>query len=229
MRVLIFSNENAVQKQLKKMISEKHPECFVEAVASVNDAEQIKKKDFDVLFVDACLEKNSKENIRFLGKLFPESKIIFISDEIGKISDLMPEIVPFGVIEYPLDSKEVSRYYNLVKEDVNRAPQKFYFNEKGRRRSLMFSNIMYLESNRERLFIKTVRSDLVLWMKMSEAESQFPDYFVRCHNSFLVNMKFVAEHERNCLRLVNGQEIVVSRSRKEMTTEKLNSYMDSTR
>lgn len=229
MRFLIFSSDIAVQKQLKKMISDKLPECFVEAVASVNDAEQIKKKNFDLLFIDACSDKNNKENMVFFSRLFPESKVILVSDSVGVISELMPEISPFGAIEYPLNPKKAARYLELIKGDINKVSQKFYFTEKGRKRSLVFSNIMYLESNRERLFVKTVRSDLTLWMKMSEAELQFPDYFVRCHNSFLVNMKFVAEYKGNCFRLVNGQEIVVSRSRKEKTTEKFNNYMDSAR
>lgn len=229
MRILIFADDEATSNQLEMIILKKEKECIVETVNCAKDVERFKNKGFDIAFVDVCLHEVDMAIMLFIQKLFPECKVIFISDSLSVVSELMLSVTPFGVVEKPLKRHIIYRYLDNAKDEMNKIAQRFYFMEKGRKRSLMFSNIIYLESNRERLLVKTVRSDFSLWMKMSDAETQFPDCFVRCHNSFLVNMKFIVNYEGNCLKLVNGQEIMVSRSKKDQTIEKLYAYKDATR
>lgn len=229
MRILIFVDDETTSNQLEKIILKKETECIIETVKNIKEAERLKSKIFDMAFVDVCMHEESMAKMLFIQKLFPECKIVFISDNLSEVSELMLNIMPFGVIEKPLKLHIVYRYLNNAKDETNNISQRFYFMEKGRKRSLMFSNIIYLESNRERLLVKTVRSDFSLWMKMRDAETQFPDCFVRCHNSFLVNMKFIVEYKGNCFKLVNGEEIMVSRSKKDQTIEKFYAYKDATR
>ncbi len=229
MRILIFADDEATSNQLETIISKKETEYIIEKIKSVKDAEQSKNKVFDIVFIDVCLHDEGVARVLFVQKLFPECKIIFVSDSISDVSELMLSVVPSGVLEKPLQSNIIYRYLDSAKDEMNKIDQRFCFMEKGRKRSLMFSNIIYLESNRERLLVKTVRSDFSLWMKMSDAEAQFPDYFVRCHNSFLVNMKFIVSYKGNCFKLMNGQEIMVSRSKKDQTIEKFYAYRDAIR
>ena len=56
-----------------------------------------------------------------------------------------------------------------------------------------------------------------MWKKLSEVEADFPEYFVRCHKSYLVNMRCIKNYEKQIIRLVDGREIAVSRSKKNET------------
>lgn len=229
MRILILASSEELSKQLKEIITKKHSGYFIETAAGSKDADYIKNNKFDVVFVDDGFSDRCITTTMFVQKMFPECKIIFMSDDIGKVSDLLLNVTPFGVVEKPLSSSKIWKYLDAAKDSISKPAEKFCFMEKGKKRNLMFSNIIYLESNREKLFVKTVRSAFSIWMKMSEAEPQFPDYFVRCHNSFLVNMKYVVSYESNSFKLINGQEIIVSRSKKEKSIEKFYAFKDITR
>lgn len=229
MKILIFASNEEISKQLETIILKKYSEYAIETVECSRGADYIKNKEFDVVFIDDCFSDKCTTTAMFVQKMLPECKIIFISDNIGTISDILLNITLFGVIEKPLYPSKIYRYLEAAKDSINKPSEKFSFMEKGKKRNLMFSNIIYLESNREKLLIKTVRSAFSIWMKMSEAEPQFPDYFVRCHNSFLVNMKYVVGYESNSFKLINGQEIIVSRSKKEQTMEKFFAFKDLTR
>lgn len=229
MKILIFTNAEEILKRLKEIISKKYPEYLVESIRYSRDVDKIRNIDFDIVFIDDKLSENNTAAAIYIQKMLPESNIILLSDSVGTVSDLLLNIIPFGVIDKPVSSTKIYKYLNAVRARMNKSSERFVFTEKGRKRNLQFSNIIYLESNREKLLIKTVRSAFSIWMKMSEAETQFPDYFVRCHNSFLVNMKFVIGYESNSFKLINGQEIIVSRSKKEETMEKFYAFKDMTR
>lgn len=227
MRILVFTEAEDISAQFKAILSKKHPGFVVENIRCMKDVDHIQNIDFDMVFIDDKLNENIVAATIYIRKKFPESKIVIISDDVGSLSDLMLNVTPFGVIDKPMCPAKVYKYINAVVKDEEKVLGRFVFTEKGMKRNLLFSNILYLESNREKLLIKTVRSNLCIWMKMSEAERQFPDYFVRCHNSFLVNMKYIEKYESNSFRLINGQEIVVSRSKKEETMKKFYSFKDT--
>lgn len=226
MRILIFTDAEEIRRDLERVILTKYPEYEVESIGYTSDIGSFESANFDIVFVDDRLKENTASAIMYIQKMIPESKIIIISDDIGSVSDLLLNVTPFGIVDKPICPLKIYKYLESVKESMNKPSQRFIFTEKGRKRNLLFSNIIYLESNREKLLIKTVRSVFSIWMKMSEAESQFPDYFVRCHNSFLVNMKYVVGYESNSFKLINGQEIIVSRSKKEKTMEKFYAFKD---
>jgi len=228
MRILVFTNDRTVSDSLKAIIAEKYTEYTVETVGITKDIELFEDKEIHIVFIDICGLKNASTAI-YIQKLFPESKVIFIADNISAVSDLMLRVIPYGLVEKPLHTASVYKYLDAIKDNENRHSEKFFFMEKGRKRSLKFSNIIYLESNRERLFIKTARSKFSIWMKMSDVEPKFPEYFVRCHNSYLVNMKYITSYKNNYFRLADGNEIMVSRSKKEETIEKFYAYEDEIR
>lgn len=228
MRLLLIAENNEIINLINGFIAKRHPEYTVESECIGSANELTKNDSFDAVFLDDSLGENLIPTAVFIHKHHHESRLIIISDNIGLLSDLFLNITPFGVIEKPLNSERIYRYLDALKMS-DKAGNKFSYMEKGRKRSVSFSNIVYVESNREKLIVRTTKSTFTLWMKISEAEPQFPDYFVRCHNSYLVNMKYVADCRKNTFRLTNGQEIVISRSRKDNTMEKFFAFKDAMR
>lgn len=229
MRILIFAEKKEISEQLKSVIPKRYPGYFVEAVDCLKGTDLVKGKEFDIIFVDDGFGETSVSLAMFIQKAFPESKIIFITDSMETVSELLLNTEVFGIIEKSLNTSRVYRYLEAVKGCKDKVSRRFSFTERGRKRTILFSNIVYLESNREKLLIKAVKSEFGIWKKISDVEQLFPDYFVRCHNSFLVNMKYIVDYKNNSFILIDGSEIVISRSKKEEAVKKYCEYKDSIR
>lgn len=229
MRILIFAADKEISEQLGSIILEKYPASFIETVDDLRNLKSIHNKSFDVVFVDDGFENNTISSTLFIQKLFPESSTVFLSDSVEAVSELLLNTRVFGIVSKRLYPSKIYRYLESVMDNNNRLSGKFSFYERGRKRNILFSNIVYVESNREKIIIKTINSEFGIWKKISDVEHQFPNFFVRCHNSFLVNMKYIAKYKSNSFVLIDGSEIVISRSKKEEAVKKFCEYKDSIR
>ncbi len=86
-------------------------------------------------------------------------------------------------------------------------------------------SILYIESRRRVLHIHLEREVLETYARLNAIAHQLPSYFVRCHNSFLVNMDFVDELRADAIRLRSGEEIPVSRPRRAEVREAFARHM----
>lgn len=95
---------------------------------------------------------------------------------------------------------------------------------KGRMLRIPFREILYLESDKRYSILHTVHENQRVLMKLSDVLDRLPDYFVRCHQSFAINLSKIRCYERNEVILENGEKITVSRSREEDTRHKVYAY-----
>ncbi len=71
------------------------------------------------------------------------------------------------------------------------------------------SEIVYIESNRNRLTIHTVKENILYYGRLDEMESRLPEKsFLRCHQSFLVNMDRVYAAE-DVFRMETGDIVPI--------------------
>ena len=57
--------------------------------------------------------------------------------------------------------------------------------------------IFYFESNKRLVLINGVNVTQKIYMKLSELEEKLPAYFVKCHQSYIVNLKRVEKIQNN--------------------------------
>lgn len=72
-------------------------------------------------------------------------------------------------------------------------------------------DIAYAESDRRHVVVHARTGNLRVYGKLSDLEGQLPPWFVRCHQSYLINLDYVARLAQDSVRLVTGDEIPVSR------------------
>ena len=78
-----------------------------------------------------------------------------------------------------------------------------------------FHDILYFESRQRVVTLHAVKQKIDFYAKLNDVERRLPPgMFVRCHQSYLVNIAAVRTFDRVCRRLglTNGDEIEVSRS-----------------
>ncbi|MBQ3006731.1 MAG: response regulator transcription factor [Clostridia bacterium] len=222
MKILVCDDEKIIIEQITDMISSRFSNYSVVGVQSIKELLDIHNiNEFDVVFLDIILKNESGIDLGlYLSKKTPDTKIIFISGYQNKVSEIFFSVYPFGFIDKPICSEILYKYLDAVKDEKEKLEAYFTYSEKGKDRKLRYSDICYIESNREKLFVNTLDSCFYVWKKISEVEDEFPDYFVRCHKSYLVNMRYVLEYKKQVFKLMNGKEICISRSKKNETEVK---------
>lgn len=79
---------------------------------------------------------------------------------------------------------------------------------------LKAEDIIYIETSRHKNFFYTKTQIYSIYKKLSELETELEPYgFVRIHLSFIVNMQYIEKISSYVLRLTNGKEISVPKSR----------------
>ena len=75
-------------------------------------------------------------------------------------------------------------------------------------------DIVYIETSRHKNFFYTKTQVYSIYKKLSELEEKLKVYgFVRIHLSYIVNMRYIEKISSYVLRLKNGKEISVPKSR----------------
>lgn len=222
MKILVCDDEKIITEQIEKIILERFPGYSVSCTYSMEAALELCSSDcFDVVFLDIVLEDENGIDIGlYLSRKMPDSKIIFISGYQDKVSEIFFSLSPFGFIDKPINPDMLCKYLARAMDEKEKLEAYFTYTEKGQERKLRYSDICYVESSREKILVNTTDSSFHVWKKISEVEDKFPDYFVRCHKSYLVNMRYVVGVEKQAFRLMNGKEIGISRSKKNETEMK---------
>lgn len=219
MKILVCDDEKIITEQVERIILERFPGYSVscahntEAVVGLCSSEC-----FDVVFLDIVLKDENGIDIGlYLSRKMPDAKIIFISGYQDRVSEIFFSLSPFGFVDKPINPDVLCKYLELARDEKEKLEAYFTYTEKGQERKLRYRDICYVESSREKMLVNTADSCFHVWKKISEVESDFPDYFVRCHKSYLVNMRYVVGIEKQAFRLMNGKEIGISRSKKNET------------
>lgn len=94
--------------------------------------------------------------------------------------------------------------------------------------SLKPEDIIYIETSRHKNFFYTKTQVYSIYKKLGDLEQELEEYgFVRIHLSFIVNMRYIEKISSYILRLTNGKEISVPKSRYAHVKEKYALYKDT--
>ena len=85
------------------------------------------------------------------------------------------------------------------------------FHLKGEERVVSPRDIIYIESNRRRVQVHLRCESFETYARLADLERELPPSFVRCHQSFLVNLDYVSSLGTSAIELVGGGSVPVSR------------------
>lgn len=158
-------------------------------------------------------------------ELYPDVEIMIIADmTISPIKYLNPSIKASALLLKPFE-KDLA--YDTLKSFikqfyVNQTSQdeesNFFLKKKGEDIAIPYDSILYLEARNKKVFVICDAKEYGLYDSLETVKDIFPDYFVRCHRSFYVNRKRIAnvKYAEGCIYLDNDEIIPVSRSYKSL-------------
>ena len=166
---------------------------------------------YDLVFLDYKFpEKNGMDVARHLREISDEVGIVFISAyrehvfesfEVGAFRYLLKPVKESELIS-TLDSFVAQRRKNLPVE-VPLKNKNIY---------IKADEILYIESYEKHCIVRMTDKSYETSKALSTFQADInSSSFFRTHRRYLVNMKYIAEIEKNIITLINGEKVEISR------------------
>lgn len=218
-RVAICDNDQYYRKKIADLTLKSLFDT-VEVIFSYYDTgmqimEAVLKNAFmaELLLIDIDLPQiDGLKTARFLRQMGIQSDIVFVTEAI-EYSLEGYRYGAFDFIQKPIsvtDFEQVMLRY--VKEKINRNTNYFQVAIRGGFYKINLRHVVYFESNGRKINAVEWGNETSFYLKMDVLEHQLSDqYFLRIHQSYLVNRNFVSFANAAEVILINGRHLPVSK------------------
>lgn len=253
LRCVVCSTQVEVLKSMEMLLENTN---LVNSVTCYSTLEEIKDelrdgKEADILFIDVCAEeekcfendkeKNEIDFVCELRNVCPSLQIIYLADahsEWYAQTIFLTPVQPAGFLIKPVREDYINKLLLLAMERQKKETQGRIIVSGKTRRTFYSWEILYLESKAHITLIHTVNGTVYECRdKISDMEKQVGEKFVRCHQSFLVNLQYVEclnkekqEHsgkksKTDVLVLNTQDKVVISKKRYLHTKNSFERYL----
>lgn len=183
---------------------------------------------FDIAFLDVEIDGISGIDIGKILKQNNPNLVIFIITAHEKYLDDAMDLNVLRFLQKPLNSSRLYAGLEKAVDYINETTVQVVLEDKDEFVNLSISDIMYVEIvNRK---TKIVTSDRVYFSK--EHLSYWRDmlgcsFFYQPHKSFIINIKFVLQYQRDMLTMTNGDKVPVAMRRQTEFQRYFISYFNS--
>lgn len=185
-----------------------------------------KKFNLDILVIDIDLgNSNGIDLAKKVKSHFPLIKIIFITGFINYAENIFEADPTYFIVKPIKEDKLVdalNKTINAINEDK---PDIISISSKGAITNINLKNLKYIESFKRQIIIHESTDEIKLYFKLKEIEKILPSHFVRCHQSYIVNMNKVKYLNTGSFSLYDGESIPISQSRYNKTKESFINYL----
>jgi two-component system LytT family response regulator len=222
-RCIIVEDEPLAAKVLSDYVAQVP---FLQLQGTFKDAilatEFLRDNTVDLIFLDIHLPK--LKGMAFL-KTLPDPPAVIITTAYHQYA---VEGFNLNVTDYLLKPFDFERFLNAVNKVKVGQPEKpeavessdvkeyLFLNVQKRKVKILFSEIAYIESQREYIKIVTTKNEYTTKMSTHEIESLLPQaLFKRIHRSFIVSLQKIDSYTAEVVE-VNGVSIPIGRGYREV-------------
>lgn len=183
----------------------------------------VKNQNFDIVCVDITMDGciNTTKEIR---KLNRHAHIILVASvDISPMEYMRPEIMAGSLLIRKYTDEQLmdvfdGAFKNYLREfssDEDKEDMYVLESREGRR-LIPYSQIYYFEARDKKIVIGCAANELLCYDTIAGLTKELPDYFIRCHRSFIINKKKIVKVmlNKNEIQMENDIYIPVSRSYK---------------
>lgn len=209
MNLLIVDDNLYIQQTIQKVVASVNDDSIhVKTANNYGDAMAlISSQKFDVAYLDIHIDEDTKNKTGLelaaeLNKANANVKIVMIS-AFPTYALKSFEVHPYDFIVKPIDLnylKEMTEHlFNEVHSKKNRSSDITVQKEKLCVRTskdlflLPYSEILFIEKINKDIVIQTKEADHNVRWNLNELETILPDYFIRVHKSYIVNIHKVCK------------------------------------
>ena len=222
-RIAIVDDEqiilNSIHKKIQDILNELNIEFEIQDFTSGKTAlKEITEKVFDIIFLDIDMPDVSGMTIAKKIRMQEENlEIVFITNKDELVYDAI-KVVPFRFIRKSRFDEEIQEALHEFIAKLNNKKIFYIFSTSNGEKTVQPTQIRYVEVSSHKLSIHMLNESFITIGNLKDIEEQFYTYgFIKVHQSFLVNFRFINYIKRNEVILDNGTTLPLSRSRYEKT------------
>lgn len=200
---------------------------FLEFVFSfenpIEALEYIKKNEVDLIFLDIQMPELS--GINFMKISGDKHEYILTT----AYSEYALEGYEHNIVDYLLKPISFERFYKSALKaqerfSVNESQKgsHFFVKSSGQQHRINFDEILYIESLKDYVNIKTDDQEYIILDTLKSMENQLPAYFLRIHKSFIINLNKIKSLSSKKVILNSENEVPVGDSYRAVFLEKMN-------
>lgn len=173
----------------------------------------------DILFMDIELNQNSS-GIDYAIKIhekLPDTQIIFVTAYTKKYIQevFLTDNIACGFLTKPIERDYLKRMTENAKKALNSSYKLIYIKPIGKNPTVVNEKeICYIESTAHKVSYVTKTDAIEVYDKLNDVESALSPCFIRCHQSFIVNMNEIYSIESKFITLKDGRKIPSAIQRK---------------
>ncbi len=188
-KTIIIDDEPLAVSLLEKYVSETaNFELLSTFLNPIEAIEFIQNNDVDLVFLDIQMPELS--GINFMKIVGERVKYILTT----AYCEFALEGYEHNVIDYLLKPITISRFQKGIEKakgrfsSIQESEKKFFFvKSSGQQHKILFDDILYIESIKDYVNIKTKDEEFIVLDTLKSMEGQLPDCFLRIHKSFIIN------------------------------------------
>ncbi|MGN6294319.1 MAG: LytR/AlgR family response regulator transcription factor [Chitinophagaceae bacterium] len=210
-RCIIVDDEPLAQEVLEAHIKRfGRLEIFAKCPNALEAFKVLHKENIELMFLD--IRMPAINGIEFLRSLKSPPKVIFTTAyseyaltgfELDGIDYLLKPI------SYERFEKSMEKLFRIYPDEKIQQKQYTYFKVSGKLVKVMHTELLYAQSVKDYILLKTSKGNLLTYMTMKNLAGLLPaDTFARVHRSYLVNMNYIEVMDKNILN-VAGTNIAI--------------------
>lgn len=177
--------------------------------------------EIDLLFLDVEMaEQNGMETAKAIRRFDQELMIVFVTG----YTDYVFDGYQVNALDYIIKPASESRLQSLLKRvrDVlcHRQARTFTFKNTDGTFRIPFGDILYFYSDKRIVTLVTIKKNYFFYAKLDALTETIHNDFVRIHQRYLVNPKYVTHIANNGVT-IGDKELPISRGLKEVATSRL--------
>jgi len=229
-KIAICDDENKFISELVGFIK-RYSEDSGTAICTVvySDGDELLRKyptDIDLLFLDIQMPKvNGLQVAETIRKTDPKVSIIFLTSMAQyALEGYKYQATNFIIkpIKYVRLKNELDRWLHLYEQE--QTEYVVVSNDTGKYK-VPLNRLQYVETYGRNLMVHTDDDNIVAYRKMKEFENELPESsFVRCHASYLVNLRFVKQVKKLEIELTTGACLPISQPKRKDVMVRLAKY-----
>lgn len=227
--VICDDDKNILQYLKVKIENILEQDCQIETFENGYDVIEYINHDenkVDIIFMDIDLKEHiGIDIVKEIQKNLNHIKIIFMTGYAAYVEDIF-EVETLYYLAKPINEEKLKKALNKAVESIKKDKEEI-LNIKIKKQviSINLSDVNYIESHLRTIIIHCGKVKKTIYKKLDEIEEILPANFIRCHQSYIVNMDKVNILTINKFILKNGEKVPVSQSKYKYTKEEFLNYL----
>lgn len=230
LEIVICDDEKALRHDLRKILSQEldlYGEDYLikEFDCGENLLKSLDANGFDILFLDIEMkELDGVATATELRKQNVTAEIIFVTSHPDFVFQGY-EVQALHYILKPYQKEKILSVLHTALARLGKEKEKYYLIEqRGGSIRLPLSTVKYFCSDKRFVTAVTTNQKHAFYGQLSELEYELPEYFIRIHNRYLVNLNYIQSIQGN-LAICGSDELPVSRASKQTLAIAFAKYM----